>query len=306
MTKAADIAKAEKGHRAGNGWLVKCPVHEDKNHSCSITDGDRGLLLKCHAGCSQLALVDAARERGWLGDNPREHFGISNRAHVHVLPPNGGTGDHTKLALQLWREARSPKGTVVEQYLASRRLSVSSEVLQADALRFHPTCPYKLDDGSTVRSPSMLALMRNIRSDEPCAIHRTALKVDGTGKAELPGLGNPKKMLGPAAGAVVKLTRDQDITSGLSIVEGIETALSAACAGWLPVWACGSAGAIERFPVVAGIEALTVFADNDVSGVGYRTARECALRWQRAGCEATILLPRISGADLNDLVRNVP
>ena len=41
------------GHRAsGAGWEARCPAHDDRHASLSITEGDDGrALLKCHAGC---------------------------------------------------------------------------------------------------------------------------------------------------------------------------------------------------------------------------------------------------------------
>ena len=36
----------------GNGHMLRCPVHDDKNPSLSIREGNDGrVLLKCFAGC---------------------------------------------------------------------------------------------------------------------------------------------------------------------------------------------------------------------------------------------------------------
>jgi hypothetical protein len=207
----------------------------------------------------------------------------------------------TEWAMTLWNEAESPRGTLVEHYLCHRRLSLRVDVLSADVLRFHPCCPFRLEDEATMRLPAMLALMRDISTNEPRAIHRTALKDDGTGKSNLPGLGNAKKMLGPSKNAMVKLTADDVVIEGLGIAEGIETALTLICANWRPVWACGAAGAIERFPVLPGIECLTVFADADRAGMAAGVA--CQARWVNAGLECRILAPPEAGADWNDVMR---
>lgn len=37
--------------RSGNGWLARCPGHADLRPSLSIHEGERGILLKCWAGC---------------------------------------------------------------------------------------------------------------------------------------------------------------------------------------------------------------------------------------------------------------
>ncbi|HTV75695.1 MAG TPA: hypothetical protein VMD57_01765, partial [Candidatus Baltobacteraceae bacterium] len=39
--------------RNGDGWIAKCPAHDDQNPSLSIRQGDDGrTLLKCFAGCT--------------------------------------------------------------------------------------------------------------------------------------------------------------------------------------------------------------------------------------------------------------
>ncbi|NQT73577.1 MAG: hypothetical protein HQ553_12545 [Chloroflexi bacterium] len=43
----------------GAGWKGRCPAHEDKNPSLSITEGEKGVVLKCHAGCDSEAIVAA-------------------------------------------------------------------------------------------------------------------------------------------------------------------------------------------------------------------------------------------------------
>ena len=86
----------------------------------------------------------------------------------------------------------------------------------------------------------------------------------------------------------------------LGVCEGIETGLSIYQNNWHPIWALGSAGAIERFPVLPGVEALTVFADNDVSEAGTTAAFRCKRNWLAAGCDVDIKVPRTVGHDWLD------
>ncbi len=88
---------------------------------------------------------------------------------------------------------------------------------------------------------------------------------------------------------VVRISRDEEVTHGLGLTEGIEDALAILASGWAPVWAATSCGAIERFPVLSGIEHLTIFSDNDEAGT--KAARVCAKRWKASGNEAVIALP---------------
>ena len=53
------------------------------------------------------------------------------------------------------------------------------------------------------------------------------------------------------------------MTHGLAIGEGLETAMTARQLGLRPVWALGSAGAIGAFPVLDGVECLTILAEHD-------------------------------------------
>jgi 5S rRNA maturation endonuclease (ribonuclease M5) len=39
--------------RTGDGWSARCPAHEDRNASLSVSEGDDGrALVHCHAGCA--------------------------------------------------------------------------------------------------------------------------------------------------------------------------------------------------------------------------------------------------------------
>ncbi|MGC8733298.1 MAG: hypothetical protein ACP5RC_13730 [Halothiobacillaceae bacterium] len=68
---AAEVAKALGGeHRSGDGWSARCPAHEDRKPSLSITERDGRLLVHCHAGCPQDTVVDALKARG-LWPEPR-------------------------------------------------------------------------------------------------------------------------------------------------------------------------------------------------------------------------------------------
>ena len=101
------------------------------------------------------------------------------------------------------------------------------------------------------------------------------------------------------------------MTASLVIGEGLETTLSAAARvehrGTLlqPAWAAVDAGNLAKFPVLAGVEALTILVDNDKSGRGQEAAQECARRWVRAGREATLLTPHDPGTDFNDFAGTV-
>lgn len=255
-----------------------------------VGGANRGAFFDHEAGTGgdALELVRHLRQTGtaeglrwaaeWLGGR------IENPATPRATKPSP---DRPKpatidLARAVWREAVAPSRTLVETYLRARGLSLPDDA----PLRFHPACPRGAE-----RLPAMVALMTNLETGAPCGVHRTFLRPDGAGKVEH---GTTKAMLGVAG--VVRLSPDADVLLGLGLVEGIETGLSVMQrAGWRPVWAATSAGGIARFPVLLGLESLTVFADADAPGLA--AARVCCQRWVDAGREARILAPPVGDWD---------
>ena len=104
----------------------------------------------------------------------------------------------------------------------------------------------------------------------------------------------------------MKLTPDEDVTTCLGIGEGIETTLSLRLDpdfGLSPVWSLLTAGNVEHFPVLSGIECLWIAVDHDANGRGQTAAQVCAERWHTAGREVHLIMSKAEGSDLNDLVR---
>jgi len=191
--------------------------------------------------------------------------------------------------LQLWSEAVGARGTLVEKYLGSRQIGLPER--HQEFLRFHPSCPF----GKGSRHPCMIGLFRDIRTNEAKAIHRTALTPDGQ-KID-------RKSLGPTGGCAIKMTADEDVAEGLTIGEGIETTLAGMKLNFRPAWALGAANSIANFPVLSGIECLTILVDRDASGTGQASALECSRRWTKAGREVFRVVPTALGADMADIVR---
>ena len=63
---AAKIAHAlHGGRKSGAGWIACCPAHEDRTPSLSLRDSTDGqVLVHCHAGCAQAAVVGALKDLG--------------------------------------------------------------------------------------------------------------------------------------------------------------------------------------------------------------------------------------------------
>lgn len=202
----------------------------------------------------------------------------------------------TREALDWWESAVDPRGTPVEAYLAGRGLSLPDEAA-GEAIRFHPRCKFGL-----AHVPCMVALVRDVISNEPRAIHRTAIGPDGR-KAVVDG--KSRLALGPTTGGAVKLTPDEDVCAALAIGEGVETTLAMRHlpeVGATRAWALIDAGHVEAFPILGGVEALFVAVDHDANGRGQRAAAAVATRWSRERREVFLITPKAVGADLNDVV----
>jgi putative DNA primase/helicase len=112
------------------------------------------------------------------------------------------------------------------------------------------------------------------------------------------------KTFGAPAG-IVRLSRDEDVLSGLFLAEGLETSLAALSIGCRPVWSVGSTALMKTFPVLSGIEATTILSDHDANGAGLFAARECEARWLSAGREVRIFMSGEVGDDINDALRAI-
>jgi putative DNA primase/helicase len=292
---AAELVKRLGGHMHGSYGLVRCPTHQDRGPSLSVSDGADGrILVKCHAGCNWRQVIDDLRRQGaWpeaandppvLGEAERERRRRQEAERRCERARRDAFVAQTWQ--QTWEQALPGPGSPIEHWLRVRGIDPGALDLDRLPLRWASRCPL-----GRSTAPAMVALMTDPVRGAACGIHRTFLLPDGSGKAPVE---QPRMMLGTAG--IVRLSPDEDVTLGLGICEGIETGLSLMAAGWRPIWAAGSLEAVHRFPVLSGIECLTIFADpkpHEVAG-----ARSCADRWAAAGRKAIVRIPQ--GGDWND------
>jgi putative DNA primase/helicase len=255
------------------------------------TGGDMLGLIMAEHGIDFRAAMEVA-----------EHFLGRPAAPVEIQrprrqAPERDTAEAVRYALNVWREAMPIKGTLAECYLAGRGLTNPEPGIDG-ALRFHPHCPWRDTNDRIIKIPALIGLYRHIHTDEPRAINRRALTNDGH-KIDKP------KALGPKAGCAIKLSTAPEVTHRLTIGEGIETTLAGMALGYVPAWAVGDAGELAAFPVLNGVESLTILVDHDKSGAGQRAAVTCSARWTGAGREVFRLVPRQAGTDANDLLMRV-
>jgi hypothetical protein len=310
-------AKALGGTVSSRGTvLCPGPGHSAGDRSLSVTfdaNAPDGFLVNSFANDDWQACRDHVRRL--LGLGSFEGNGRQKKVALSVAPrpatASPGAVQRREFAASLWQEAKPISCTPAETYLHVRGIDIPGELYTGEALRFHPACPFRLDSGETIRLPSLLSAMVNAETNLFQGVHRTALQSDGLGKAKVAGLASAKKMLGPSVGAVVKLTPDEDVTTRLNIAEGIEDALTVlGNFGIAPIWAMMTSGTMKAFPVLPGIEALGIFANNDLPKLcggrlhqaGNEAAQVCAARWIADRREASIWLPPHIGSDFNNLV----
>ena len=123
------VNRLEHCRRVREGeWLARCPAHEDRSPSLSITDkGDGRTLIHCHAGCGANAVLDA--------------LGLD---YSDLYPPQ----DRHQYAAERRHRERTVDELVVEIAMADMRngktLSETDKQRTREAL-------YRMDNG--IRSP---------------------------------------------------------------------------------------------------------------------------------------------------------
>jgi putative DNA primase/helicase len=285
--QAAEIARTLGGKRYGDGFLARCPAHEDRTPSLSIRDGKRAVLLTCFAGCNRRDVLAELRRLGLL-----EKANCQNEYLFPDLPPTGhdtspnptmiAPTDRINATL---RRAMPILGTPAETYLLGRGLN--PKLANPDALRFLP---------ATNRYPPTLVSVVTAFTDASrvLSLQFTPIQADG-------GRGQRTFLRGTrVAAGVVRLVDDAAVIDRLGVGEGIETCLAVMTAMHraervvLPVWSALSVHNLASLPVLPGIEAITVYGDADVGGLGQKAAYTIARRWAEAGREARVALPPVN------------
>ncbi len=293
------IARALGGIVSNGHVLAPGPGHSKHDRSLAVfLDPNLPDLFRVHsfAGDDWRTCRDYVKDRLGIRDQqPVDRSAWEPRQHEQKITASAANEARTSRALAIWGEATHLDGTQGLTYYANRGVDIGQLPKRIHtALRWHGLCPWEQG-----RHGCIIALMTDAITGAPKAIHRTAVSPQGQ------KIG--RKMLGRSAGCVIRLWPDDEVTTGLVIGEGIETVLCAAtrvtvCSTALcPAWATATAGNLAKFPVLAGIEALTILVDNDESGTGERAALECSERWTAAGREVVRLTPNVVGQDFGDI-----
>jgi len=284
---AAEIAHVLGGAtRNGRGWVCRCPVHEDRNPSLSLADGENGrLLVTCWAGCPPRDVLAALHGRGLLAGkynapDPRPRQARDTKTGKDISTAR------MEAAMRLWQSSRPVvAGCPVEIYLRWRGIIMP----QSPALRYHPA----LKHPGGGYWPGMVSLVQRGQDGQPIGIHRTFLAKGGKCKAPVKP---DKMMLGVCHAGAVRLAEAGGI---VMTGEGIETCLAAMQGASLPAWAALSTSGLRMLDLPPAVREVIVLADGD--DPGEQAAQAAALRWAREGRKVRIARPP-RGFDFNDVL----
>ena len=180
---AADIADALNGRPSGSGYVCECPAHVDLRPSLSVTSRDGRVLVHCHAGCTQSAVIGALRREGLWGDaivlGSKRDKSIADTTDTSdaASPPILGA---ERDPMRSWRVAMSfMRGCIADLYL-NTEVSRSPRT-EALSLKFAPDLWHW---PTRDRWPAMLAQVTSAAGEE-LTTHQTFLARDGSAKAPL-------------------------------------------------------------------------------------------------------------------------
>ena len=159
--------------------------------------GESGDLLDLIQACQGLDKGGAVLwAKDWLGIGdgtviPQRAGGPPPR---HNEPPRQDNPNRL-LALEIWHASQPGAGTLVETYLRGRAILLPVP----PTLRYHPGL---LHSPTGLVLPAMVAAVTNWPSRDVTGVHRTFLKMDGSGKAPVR---DPKLTLAPLGAGAVRL-----------------------------------------------------------------------------------------------------
>ena len=114
------------GVKGGHGqWTAKCPAHDDRQASLSVSVGEGGrVLLKCHAGCSTEDICTA------LGLTLKDLFSAKERPQIVATYPyrNGGQKLRYSDKHFTWRRPDGQGGWIWNRKGLKRQLFVAGEL----------------------------------------------------------------------------------------------------------------------------------------------------------------------------------
>ena len=224
------------GKWSGNTAMCRCPSHADRTPSLAIRQGDRGILVTCHAGCDATDVLRALRRIAGL---PSIGPAVATARSSQKASPH----------LNIWQAGRPIEQTLAERYVRD----VRNIWAPLDDLRFHSRCPR--GQGRLVQfEPALLVALR--KAGEIVAIQRIFLDPSSASYTE-------KLVLGRAIGAAW--------TNGppgqtIGLCEGFETAAAYTSLTGIQAWASMGAKRFHQVEIPPSVERVILLADRDPEG----------------------------------------
>jgi phage/plasmid primase-like uncharacterized protein len=269
--------------------------------------------------------------RNHVGPCPRcgghDRFAVSTRKQVFNCRGCEAKGDVIALVQHVdgCSFSEAVERLIGGRWRPSSRVEPGNVVKTADEDRaaLASAARYVAEMRAIISAPIALAYLERVRKIDVAAIEDVLSRIDAIGwhpavyfnELEYPKPGDPPHPLhGQRLGAIIGEMTDAKTAKPTGAIsrtylapEGTKVlkAKTLMAIGLRPMWATGDRGVMSEFPLLAGIEALSVVADNDASGDGQQAAQRVAARWRAAGRDVRMFLPKAEGDDLNDALRAI-
>ena len=277
------LDRLEGVRRSGDGWMARCPAHDDRSPSLSITEANNGnVLLHCFAGCEQRSIVEAmGLEWGALfaDDDGRTRQAKARppkpprrrKRKTPEVPGDAWQERAVDLALDCYDRLYTDEGAKALAYLHGRGLS--DALIYRACLGYHPADRREPSDawGLTDRDddvwiPRGITVPWQVSLPDDFKLWR--LKVRRAG-------GKPKYAQAPGGGRGLYLEDVVDASRPLVLCEGEVDALSVIEGARIPAVATGSADAGRLTAWIARIaSAPHVLVAFDADEAGDKAAEE--------------------------------
>ena len=276
---------------------VSCPVHGGKDGFRLFKNWQEdggGICNTCGIFPDGLELIKWLRGWSFKEVLAKVNEVISGKVVPimrHRLAPAAKKPDEDKLMAKLanlWEEAVplvEPEAALARKYLINRGI----EIFDVPSLRLHPDLPYFEEGKKLGRYPALLGLFLS-PENQGVTLHRIYLSQEGR-KAPVE---SPKKTMPipeglNLSGSAIRLG---PAGSSLGVAEGVETALAVMTAMGEVCWATTTAVLLQQVVLPPQVKRITIWADNDESNTGLKSAFNLAERLVKEGRKTEIKIPK--------------
>lgn len=287
--KARELCSALGGRWRGTYGYVRCVAHDDGRPSLRLRDGEKGLLVYCHAGCDAKAILDGLKARRLLGARTDEVPDTADEIREREAKAKAKQERDRHTAYRIWKHTRPIEGSSSERFQRNRLivLPLPKVLRHTPALR----CP---EDGKKYNA---MVAATQFPDGRFSGIHRTFHTPDGR-KVDLKDV---RFTLGFMSGCAVRLA---DPAEEMAVCEGIETGLAFMQLTGIPTWAALNTSGLQKvaLPPLPFARVVYIAADFDANKAGEIAAERAAARFREEGRDVHIQYPANGLKDFNDVL----